>query len=99
MAAEQVFLQREHLVLGDALVGELAEAGVDAVNRFAARELIEQHFARADHAIARGRGELQRVDPTVEQVLGIGERQAVAGERQRLAPCFSRHAGIIETTI
>ena len=32
MAAEQVLLQGEHLVGVDALVGELAEAGVDAVD-------------------------------------------------------------------
>ena len=99
MAAQQILLQREDLMLGDALIRKFAEAGVDAIDRFAARSLSSSTLRERITRSRSRRGELQRIDPAVEQTLGIGQRQTVAGQREGLSPGFSRHVGIIETSI
>ena len=50
MAAQQILLQGEHLVWFDALAGELAEAGVDTIQRLALRKQIVQAAAPAQRA-------------------------------------------------
>src|SRR5262249_46728083 len=54
VAAEEVFLEGEHLVGGDALVGELAEAGVDAVDGGPGGEEVVQAAAGLLDALAGG---------------------------------------------
>ena len=66
VTAEQVFLQGQHFVRLDALVGELAEAGVDAVDRVAAFEEIDDAAAGLLDALAGGRGQAEALDAAVQ---------------------------------
>ena len=82
VAAEQILLQRQYLAFGDALVRELAETGVDAINRLIAREPLDEHITRANDIFAGRRSQLKFVNFPVQKALGIGERQSIAGEFQ-----------------
>ena len=55
VAAQQVLLQGQDFVVGDPLVGELAEAGVDAVDRLAAAQVDRRALMRAVARRACGR--------------------------------------------
>src|SRR5205823_3496363 len=86
----------QHLVGRDALVGELAEAGVDAVDGGARGHQVFQAAAGALDALAGGRGEGEAFDLAAQDALGVVEGQAVAAEFEGgRGSSVKAHAGII----
>ena len=82
VAAQEVFLQGQHLVRLDALTAQLAEAGVDAIEGFAAGEQIDQAGVGAVDAPAGGRRQGQLIDVGVEDAARIGQGQVLAVQFQ-----------------
>src|SRR5581483_272318 len=80
MAAEQVLLQREHLVRLDSLVGQLAEAGVDAVDGGSLGQQVRQAMPGLFDAAPGRRREAQLLDAAVQDRLSVGEDEVVAGQ-------------------
>ena len=68
VAAQQVFLKGENFVRLDALVGQLAEAGVDAVDGGAGRHQRFEDAASLLDALAGGGGQGQALDGAAEDV-------------------------------
>ena len=73
-------MQGQHVVGRDALVGELAEAGVDAVKGFAAFEELDDAAASLLDAATGGGGKAEALDAAVQNGVGVGEGQIVAGQ-------------------
>src|SRR6516165_12834549 len=80
MTSKQVFLQQKDIVRFNALVGKLAEARVDAVDRPAFCHELLHAFASAHNVPARFARERQRMDSPQEYPFGVVERQIVAGK-------------------
>ncbi len=95
VAAKQVFLKGKHLVRLDALVGQLAEAGVDAVDGLTLGEQIIEAAASLFHPSACFLCESELLHLTGQDALGIGEGQVVAGQFQEGGSGCSDHALIV----
>src|SRR5262249_16236723 len=98
VAAEQVFLERQDLMRLNALVSEFAEACVDAVDGLPLYEELREAASPLFNAAACRCGKAELFDASVQNALGVGEREIVAGEFQtaRLAK-RAIHGAIIAT--
>ena len=87
MAAQQVLLQGQDFVRLDALVGQFAEAGIDAIDRGpVASESFRQRRERST-LLAAADARLQAFDLAVQDALGVVQGQAVAGQFQGRRRC------------
>jgi hypothetical protein len=80
VAAEEVLLKGEDFLRLDTLVGEFAEACVDAVDGFAGGEKVVEATACALDPFAGGWCEREAFDLAVKETFRVIEGQAVAGE-------------------
>ena len=83
VAAHQVELELAQLVARDDDVGEVAEAGVDAVDDLAARDRVVDHAARARDRLARARRETPTGAVAARHRLEVVEGEARAVEQER----------------
>ena len=85
VTAEQVFLEGQDFCGIDALVGQLAEAGVDAIDRLPGIEQFQQAAACSFDSFAGGLPQSQTCNLAMQDVFCIIKSQAIAGEFQSRA--------------
>jgi hypothetical protein len=96
MAAQQIQLQRREIGLVDSRLGEIAEAGVDAVDRRVAAGALVDHGARRGHAIAR-RGRQAHGGAVIGDGEQVGDVEMIAVEEDHRCTQLTQKPGYTET--
>ena len=99
VAAQAGFPEGQNVVGVDALIGQLAEAGVDAVDGGAAGHQFFEATAGCARRASCGRGQAELRDPAGEKGIGIVEGQAGAAEVQGIGGRGCVHAVIVTADV